>query len=145
MTFEVMRRLIFDGGYLQSHFREAVGLTECVDQPEKPAGVYDALHHKALKQARESLWDDLTRMTIFFETSSKSNSLNTMTACWRTSLRKASRPPDIAGDLYYAPGTLAPGAFFFAGGVASVGRSPSVGLIVGRRNSELKLAFRSRG
>jgi hypothetical protein len=58
--FEVMRRLICDGGYLQSHFREAVGLTEFVDPPEKPAGVYDALHHKALKQARESLWDDLT-------------------------------------------------------------------------------------
>jgi hypothetical protein len=55
-----MRRLIFDGGYLQSYFREAVGLTECVDQPEKPAGVHDALHQKALREARKSLWDALT-------------------------------------------------------------------------------------
>jgi hypothetical protein len=55
-----MRRLIFDGEYLQSHFREAVGLTECVDPPEKPTGVNDALHQKALREARKSLWDDLT-------------------------------------------------------------------------------------
>jgi hypothetical protein len=58
--FEVMRRLILDGGYHQSPFREAVGLTECVDHPEKPAGVHDDLHQKALREARENLWDDLT-------------------------------------------------------------------------------------
>jgi hypothetical protein len=57
--FEIMRRLIFDGGYLQSHFREAVGLTECVEPPERPAGVHDALHQKALREARKSLWEDL--------------------------------------------------------------------------------------
>jgi hypothetical protein len=58
--FEVMRRLIRDGGYLQSHFQEAVGLTEHADPPEKPAGVHDALHQKALREARKCLWDDLT-------------------------------------------------------------------------------------
>jgi len=44
--------------YLQSHFREAVGLTECVDPPEKPAGVDDARHQKALREARKRLWED---------------------------------------------------------------------------------------
>jgi hypothetical protein len=58
--FEVMRRLARDGGYLLSHFQEAVGLTEYLDTPEKPAGVHDALHQKALREARKSLWDDLT-------------------------------------------------------------------------------------
>jgi hypothetical protein len=58
--FEVMRRLARDGGYLLTHFLEAVGLTEHVDPPENPAGVHDALHHEALWKARKSLWDDLT-------------------------------------------------------------------------------------
>jgi hypothetical protein len=29
------------------------------DPPEKPAGVHDALHQKALREARKSLWEDL--------------------------------------------------------------------------------------
>ena len=58
--FEVMRRLACDGGYLLTHFQEAVGLTQYLDPPEKPAHVDDALHHKALREARKSLWDDLT-------------------------------------------------------------------------------------
>jgi hypothetical protein len=58
--FEVMRRLTRDGGYLLTHFLDAVGLTEHVNPPVKPAGVHDALHQKALREARKSLWDDLT-------------------------------------------------------------------------------------
>ncbi len=58
--FEVMRRLTYDGGYLLSHFLEAVGLTEFVGPPKKSDDVAEATHQKALKQAREELWGDLT-------------------------------------------------------------------------------------
>ena len=58
--FEVMRRLTCDGGYLLTHFLEAVGLTKFVDPPKKPDDVTEATHQKALKQARESLWGTLT-------------------------------------------------------------------------------------
>jgi hypothetical protein len=58
--FEVMRRLTCHGGYLLTHFLEAVGLTEYVDPPEKSDDVAEAVHQKALKQAREDLWGALT-------------------------------------------------------------------------------------
>jgi hypothetical protein len=53
-----MRRLIFEGWFHQKLFREAVGLSAYVDPPEKPAGVHDALHQKALREARMSIWED---------------------------------------------------------------------------------------
>lgn len=58
--FEVMRRLTCDGGYLLTHFLEAVGLTKFVDPPKKSDDVTEATHQKALKQAREDLWGALT-------------------------------------------------------------------------------------
>jgi hypothetical protein len=58
--FEVMCRLVRDGGYLLTHFLEAVGLTEWADPPKKSDDVAEATHQKALKQAREDLWGDLT-------------------------------------------------------------------------------------
>jgi hypothetical protein len=58
--FEVMRRLICDGGYLLTHFLEAIGLTEFVGPPAKSDDVAEATHQMALKEAREDLWDALT-------------------------------------------------------------------------------------
>ena len=58
--FEVMRRLICDGGYLLTHFLEAVGVTEFAGPPAKSDDVAEATHQMALKQAREDLWDALT-------------------------------------------------------------------------------------
>jgi hypothetical protein len=58
--FEVMCRLVRDSGYLLTHFLEAVGLTEWADPPKKSDDVAEATHQKALKQAREDLWGDLT-------------------------------------------------------------------------------------
>jgi hypothetical protein len=110
--FEVMCRLVRDGGYLLTHFLEAVGLTEWADPPKKSDDVAEATHQKALKQAREDLWGASLRMTISFGISSKSSSLNTMIARWGTSLRKASRPPDNSGgDLHKSPRDASPGAF----------------------------------
>src|SRR5260221_12415818 len=58
--FEVMLRLISDGGYPPSHFLEAVGLTEFVDPPKKADDVAETTPQKALKQARECLREALT-------------------------------------------------------------------------------------
>jgi hypothetical protein len=126
-----MRRLIFDGGYLQSHFREALGLTECVDPPEKPVGVHDALHQKALREARKSLWDALTSNDYIYDFIAEEFARHYEGALAGLSL-------NISGALYNAPGTLAPWGIFLPAPGASVRRSQSVGLIVGWRNSELE-------
>jgi hypothetical protein len=101
--FEVMRRLTYDGGYLLSHFLEAVGLSEFGDPPKKSDDVAEATHQKALRQAREELWEDLTVNDLPFGISSKSSSRIIITSHWRTSPRKASRPPDIVSDLHESP------------------------------------------
>ena len=127
--FEVMRRLIFDGGYLQNLFREAVGLTEYVDPPEKPAGVDDALHQKALREARMSMWEALTSGDYIYFTlrdfieeafaGHYEGALADLAA-------ERSRSRNNSGVLYNVPGTPALGLSLSAP-PTSVRRSVSVG------------------